>query len=839
MRTTSLKILTTVLLLCVATSATLYYFRVNLLKATVNKLMLASELQIEEVFDVEFSLNHLAIKKLTVILGDKKLTVSLDDIALHYSLDNWQLDTVFVESATITRQNEQKSSPPKNDAKAALLSDYLSILKRMTLQRLEISKLMSEVTTLPLTLIWQREEETQSLDIEHNGSVLSLNLDYRENKRWRGNLAFQPLDLQKLGLQVLDIQFFLESNRDNHYLSITTALDAKTLAAIGDQYALLPVATDNISGIIPVQINTTLPDRYVDGSPISKATIRLGNTEIFFPDNKTPFKLSLIEPVSLQLVFNENPTSSFTISAEKIPLAIENPNSSQQAFAELSKLECQWRSGPACSLDYRASLNLSEITFKQYRLVGMNATLQGEIDASHTLINLTVIPGRLVSSAAFYIDNVKAVNPTLITRSGVNAQYNFDNQELAITADQFDTLLPQISTADFNLATQLTVNNLQASIGESLNIQFQLLSDSVNFQLPEQWLPALAIQTDVILQNNMLSASGKLFGDQKKLLLNFNGNHHLTGNHGNVAIATTEFLFDTKNNTLSSWFSTWPYQADLQGGSAAITTKLVWSIAQDQWTMTGTATQTLNDISGYLGDLAFVDLDFQHALDILSPVNWVSSEPGTLTLATFDAGVPITDISLRLSVDSKKREIVFDDVTSHLFGGTISSRGFTYHATKETHLIIVDLDAIHIEEIMDLAGYDDIQANGIIDGQLPISLTEQGISIDAGQMSAQSPGGVIRYKPESDIPLASGNSSMKLVTEALQYYQYDTMLADVRYTKKGDLALKIKMQGQNPDLNNGQQINLNLNIEDNIPMLLRSLQSGRVIADFVSSEMRK
>jgi hypothetical protein len=821
------------------TGTTLYYFRLNLLKTSVNKLMLASDLQIGEIFDLEISLNHLTIKKLTVILGDKNLNVSLNDIALHYSPGNWQLDRVIVESATITRQTEQKRSHSENNAKAVLISDFLLILKRMTLQRLEIRKLMSEATTLPLTLIWQREDKTQSLDIEHKGSLLSLNLDYREDKRWHGNLVFQPLDLQRLGLQVLEMQFFLEPDNDSHYLSVTTDLDAKTLAVIADRYAPLPVVTDNISGTIPVQIYTTLPDRYVDGSPLSQATIRFGNTELFVSGDKTPFKLRLIEPVSLQLLLNENSASSFTISAEKIPLAIENPNNSQQAFAELSELECQWQSNPVCSLDYQASLNLTEIAFEQYRLAGINAKLRGDIHASRTQINLTAIPGHLVSSTALYIDNIKAVKPTLTTRSGLNAQYNFDNQELAITVDQFDTLLPQISTADFNLATRLSVNNLQASVGESLDIQFHLLSDSINLQLPEQWLPALAIQTDVILRNNMLSVSGKLFGDQKKLLLNFNGNHHLTNNYGNADIATNAFLFDTNSNKLSSWFSTWPYQADLQGGSAAITTKLVWSTVQNQWTITGTATQTLNDISGYLGDLAFVDLDFQHTLDILAPFNWVSSKPATLTLATFDVGVPITDISLRLNVDSKKREITFGDVTSHLFGGTISSRDFTYSATEETHLMTIDLDAIDIEEIMNLAGYDDIQANGIINGQLPIILTEQGISVDAGQMSAQSPGGVIRYKPTADIPLTDGNSSMKLVTEALQHYQYDTMLADVRYTKEGDLALKIKMQGQNPDLNNGQRINLNLNIEDNIPMLLRSLQSGRVIADFVSSEMKK
>ena len=837
MRTTSLKILTSLLLLCVMTSTALYYFRLDLLKITFNQLMLASELQIEEVSDLEASFNHITIKKLTVTVGDRKLTLSLDDIALHYSLANWQLDRVIVERATLAFQKEQAGNYPEDVPDVVFVNDVLSTLKKVTLQRLEIRELITDLVTTPVALIWQRKEESQSLHIEHSDSLLLINLDYREENHWRGNMTFQPSGFQKTDSQALDIQFFLNPDKDSHYLSINTELNTKTLSAMATQYFPIPAYTRNVSGSIPLHITSTLPDRYSGGSPISQATIELGKAEIFVADDKSPLKLSLIEPVALQLALMEKSTSSVSISAEKISIAIESPDNALQAFAEFSKLQCLWQTDPACGLDYHASMNSTELSFDQYHLAGMRAELRGDMSVSRSLIDVTAVPGHLFSSARIYIDDIMMIEPALITRSGLNAQYNFDRKELAIAIDQFDALLPKIDAADVNVATKLTVIGLKASAGESLSTQFQMLSDSINLKLPEQWLPALAIRTDVKLHDNILSTNGQLLGDQKKLLLNFDGRHRLDSNRGRLAIATDEFLFDTDSNKLSSWFSTWPYQADLQGGTAVITSEFRWGSVHDEWTMTGTATQTLTDISGYIGDLALVDLDFQHTLDMLSPYNWVSREPGVLTLATFDVGVPITDISLRLSMNSKNREIAFSDITSRLFGGTISSRDFTYDATKETNLLTVNMDDIHIEEIMKLAGYDDIQANGIIDGQIPITIGEQGISIDVGQLSAQSPGGVIRYKPESEVPLAGDNASMKFVTDALQYYQYDTMLADVRYSKEGDLALKIKMQGQNPDLNNGQKINLNLNIEDNIPMLLKSLQSGRVIAEFLSNEM--
>jgi len=53
----------------------------------------------------------------------------------------------------------------------------------------------------------------------------------------------------------------------------------------------------------------------------------------------------------------------------------------------------------------------------------------------------------------------------------------------------------------------------------------------------------------------------------------------------------------------------------------------------------------------------------------------------------------------------------------------------------------------------------------------------------------------------------------------------------VNYRDTGELELGINLQGVSPELNQGQRINLNLNISDNIPALLNSLQAARSITD--------
>ena len=57
------------------------------------------------------------------------------------------------------------------------------------------------------------------------------------------------------------------------------------------------------------------------------------------------------------------------------------------------------------------------------------------------------------------------------------------------------------------------------------------------------------------------------------------------------------------------------------------------------------------------------------------------------------------------------------------------------------------------------------------------------------------------------------------------------MDTEVFYDEDGELLLSVQLQGRNPNMNNGQAINLNVNITNNIPSLLKSLQASRVITD--------
>jgi hypothetical protein len=115
-------------------------------------------------------------------------------------------------------------------------------------------------------------------------------------------------------------------------------------------------------------------------------------------------------------------------------------------------------------------------------------------------------------------------------------------------------------------------------------------------------------------------------------------------------------------------------------------------------------------------------------------------------------------------------------------------------------------------------------------------MSEKGITVADGRLESDAPG-VIRY--QAGAAVAAGNSEIGLVSRALDNFQYDSLTSDVNYNEAGDLKLKMRMSGINPDMDARQPVILNLGVENNIPQLLRSLRATRAIEDVLQRKANK
>ncbi len=102
------------------------------------------------------------------------------------------------------------------------------------------------------------------------------------------------------------------------------------------------------------------------------------------------------------------------------------------------------------------------------------------------------------------------------------------------------------------------------------------------------------------------------------------------------------------------------------------------------------------------------------------------------------------------------------------------------------------------------------------------------ITIDAGRLQNDDAGGSIRYKASRAV---ADDTALGVAIQALSNFEYDSLTSDVSYTEDGDLFLNMRLQGINPDLDATQPVVLNLNLENNVPQMLRSMRATRNIQE--------
>jgi hypothetical protein len=136
--------------------------------------------------------------------------------------------------------------------------------------------------------------------------------------------------------------------------------------------------------------------------------------------------------------------------------------------------------------------------------------------------------------------------------------------------------------------------------------------------------------------------------------------------------------------------------------------------------------------------------------------------------------------------------------------------------------------------MVDLAQFKAIELSGSLSGILPMTISENSITITDGRLENDPPGGVIQYLPGLNVEDDEGAvSDLGLASRALANFEYDSLISDVNYTESGDLKLQMRLTGINPDMDATQPVILNLDLENNIPQLLRSLQATRSLEDIL------
>ncbi len=298
---------------------------------------------------------------------------------------------------------------------------------------------------------------------------------------------------------------------------------------------------------------------------------------------------------------------------------------------------------------------------------------------------------------------------------------------------------------------------------------------------------------------------------------------------GAVSVRGARVSFDYAH--LSDYVREWPFVWDVMSGALTFDAQLDWQSRDTGTRYYGDVAVDLQKLSGVYDDYAFVGVTTA-LKGTVDSAEGIDLEPGSVSVPLIDVGLPVENVAANYRIDVGAGEVSIEDLSLEAFGGRITAEPFTYSAGADSNQILFSAEAIQLALIADVADFDAVDMSGSISGQIPVTIGADSIGIDSGQLASDDPGGVIRYSSGVAAD-AAPEGNLNIVTRALSNFEFDTLTSNVDYDSDGDLVLTMRLSGINPDMNPNQPIILNLNVENNVPQMLRSLRAIRSIEDIL------
>jgi len=191
--------------------------------------------------------------------------------------------------------------------------------------------------------------------------------------------------------------------------------------------------------------------------------------------------------------------------------------------------------------------------------------------------------------------------------------------------------------------------------------------------------------------------------------------------------------------------------------------------------------------------------------------------------------------TLAMWQDRKNPDMVtLSDFKAGFFDGTITISRVDYDIAGNKAETVLQLNNIPLQKLIDLQGTKKVYATGTVKGSIPVKISGTEIEIMDGAMIAESDGQIIyATTPEER---AAANQGLRTTYEALSNFLYIQLGSSISMAPDGKSMLTIRLKGNNPDFQEGRPVELNLNLEQNLLDLMRSLSISSNVEQIISEK---
>ncbi|MDQ6976235.1 MAG: YdbH domain-containing protein [Mariprofundaceae bacterium] len=258
----------------------------------------------------------------------------------------------------------------------------------------------------------------------------------------------------------------------------------------------------------------------------------------------------------------------------------------------------------------------------------------------------------------------------------------------------------------------------------------------------------------------------------------------------------------------------------------------------------GTGQLSLKGLQGHYAKKTFNGLNADLDLDFNS--NRLRLNEGSIDIATIDAGIPIRKLKAKFRANhpiGHATQLNIERLDFNILGGNVSVSNVDFDTAKlddkKGNPFTIRVKNISLAELLALEQQQGITATGILDGYFPSNIRRAGFFVRQGRLAARPPGGVLQYAAKANMRSMTAKSlGLKLAFQVLDHFNYHQLDADVNYYADGRLLLGLHIKGKNPAYDKGRPIEFNINVEENLLTLLKSLSMADEISDQIERRVQ-
>ena len=458
----------------------------------------------------------------------------------------------------------------------------------------------------------------------------------------------------------------------------------------------------------------------------------------------------------------------------------------------------------------KASLNLAQDKKITATLNAASDTLVvNALHAKDALINLYIsIPG-------------VALAPVIVTDGSF------------VQADQLAYRDTTLEYARFKLSGEFSRSGNERMFKGKLDAdELALIHDSRKLSLQD-------IGSNIRLDNSRISSDGAFSTASPPGRLIYTATHRFRDQSGALSIQTTDPLdLNGEHAPLSRILTPWPYGFDLYTGTIKLAAQSSWS-KENRFQLSTTI--EVENSGGHYGELVFSGLSFEHNLQLLPVI--VSEDASIFRVRHIDSGVTVSNVNASLKLTQAAAgslpQLAVTDLAGELFDGSFSADDFVYDFNLDKNSLTLKAENIDLAQVVATQQLRDISVSGRIDGTLPLEIDESGISVKQGVFLNNIRPGTIRYTPSSGADQLKQNLLTGVALDALRDFRYSHLAADVNFTPQGMLKIDLQLKGTSPELDTRRPVHLNINTEQNLLSLLKSLRYAEGVSAVIDKRVRR